>query len=146
MAGIGPAPKVASKRRRANKPRSYGAAQPTTAPAACPQDRVLGLEDPHPLIVSMWENIQKSCEATFYSEADWARLRLELWNANAVMASGKPISGNSWAVIQHGLNALLISPAEKRRVAIEVRPSGPDADENAAVAMIDRYRQKLKPV
>jgi hypothetical protein len=146
MAGIGPAPKPASKRRRRTPPKSYGAAQPTTAPAAWPQDRALGIEDPHPLIVSMWENIQKSCEATFYSEADWARLRLELWNANAVMAGGKPISGNSWAVIQHGLNALLISPAEKRRCAIEVRPSGPDADENAAVAMISAYRQSLKPV
>jgi hypothetical protein len=142
----GPAPKPASKRRRRNVPKSYGAAQPTTAPAACAQDRALGLEDPHPLIVSMWENVHKSCEATFYSEADWARLRLELWNANAVMASGKPISGNSWAVIQHGLNALLISPAEKRRCAIEVRPSGPDADEDAAVAMLGAYRQKLKPV
>ena len=145
MAGIGPAPKVASKRRRANKPRSYGAAQPTTAPAAPPQDRELGLEDPHPLIVSMWENVQKSCEATFYGPADWERLRLELWYANTVMASGRP-TGPAWTVIQRGLNDLLVSPAEKRRVAIEVRPSGPDADENAAVAMISAYRQKLKPV
>ena len=143
----GPAPKPPSKRRNRGTPKSYGAAQPTTAPAAgVLKDRDLGLEDPHPLVESMWNTIQKSCEATFYSEADWARLRLELWNANVVMASGKPISGNSWAVIQHGLNALLISPAEKRRCAIEVKPQGPDADENAAVAMIDRYRQKLKPV
>ncbi len=141
----GPAPKPASKRRRRNVPKSYGAAQPTTAPAAGVQDRELGLEDPHPLIVSMWENVQTSCEATFYGPADWERLRLELWYANTVMASGRP-TGPAWTVIQRGLNDLLVSPAEKRRVAIEVRPSGPDADENAAVAMIGRYRQQLKPV
>ena len=34
MAGIGPAPKPASKRRRYNKPATYGAAEPITAPAA----------------------------------------------------------------------------------------------------------------
>jgi hypothetical protein len=41
---------------------------------------------------------------------------------------------------------MLISPAEKRRCAIEVRPTGVDADEHAAVAMVGRYRQRLKPV
>jgi hypothetical protein len=146
MAGIGPAPKPASKRRRANTPKSYGAAQPTTAPAAHVQDRELGLDDPHPLIVSMWENIQKSCEATFYSEADWARLRLELWYANQAMRSPRPMSGNTWATIQHGLTDLLVSPAAKRRVAIELRPPGPDEDAVAAVSMIGRYRKSLKPV
>ena len=143
MPGVPPKPQ--SKRRRRNVPASYGAAQPTTAPPAGVQDRALGLEDPHPLIVSMWENVQTSCEATFYGPADWERLRLELWYANTVMASGR-LTGPAWTVIQRGLNDLLVSPAEKRRVAIEVRPPGPDADENAAVAMIDRYRQKLKPV
>jgi hypothetical protein len=117
MAGIGPAPKPASKRRRANKPRTWGAAELTTAPAAPVQDRELGLEDPHPLVVSMWENIQKSCEATFYSEADWARLRLELWNANEVMRNPRP---TAWQQVQRGLSDLLVSPAAKRRAAIEL--------------------------
>jgi hypothetical protein len=35
----GPAPKPDSKRRRYAKPKSYGAAQPTTAPAAIPLRR-----------------------------------------------------------------------------------------------------------
>ena len=142
----GVAPKPASKRRRRNVPKSYGAAQPTTAPAAHVQDRELGLEDPHPLVVSMWENIQKSCEATFYSETDFARLRLELWNANEILTSGKPITGNAWATVQHGLNAMLISPAEKRRCAIEVKPIGPDADKAAAVSMTAKYQHKLRSV
>jgi hypothetical protein len=63
--------------------------------------------------------VQTSAEARFYSEADWARLRLELWNANELLSSGKPITGNAWATVQHGLNAMLISPAEKRRCVVE---------------------------
>ena len=141
MPGVPPKPQ--SKRRRRNVPASYGAAQPTTAPAAGVQDRALGLDDPHPLIVSMWENIQKSCEATFYSEADWARLRLELWNANEVMRNPRP---TAWQQVQRGLSDMLISPAAKRRCAIEMKAAGPDEDAVAAVSMLDRYRQSLKPV
>jgi hypothetical protein len=141
MSGVPPKP--ASKRRRRNVPASYGAAQPTTAPAAPIQDRELGIDDPHPLIVSMWENIQSSCEATFFSEADWARLRLELWNANEVMRNPRP---TAWQQVQRGLSDMLISPAAKRRAAIELKPPGPDEDAVAAVSMIGRYRQSLKPV
>ena len=68
----GPVPKPESKRRRYNKPKSYGEAQATTAPAAAPADRVLGIDNPHPLIAAMWNTVQSSCEAQFYSDADWA--------------------------------------------------------------------------
>ena len=74
MAGIGPAPKPASKRRRYNKPATYGAAEPVTAPAAPGQNRELGIDAPHKLVVDMWSALQDSAEARFYSEADWARV------------------------------------------------------------------------
>ena len=71
----GPVPKPASKRRRRNVPKSYGAAEPTTSPAAPPVDgRSLGIDNPHPLIASLWNTAQSSCEAAFYSETDWARV------------------------------------------------------------------------
>ncbi len=141
----GPAPKPASKRRRANRPRSYGDAQPTTAPAAGPGTRELGIENPHPLIASIWETVQSSCEATFFSEADWARLRLECWFADRTMASGRP-SGSAWAVIQDAMNDMLLSPAVKRRVGIEVKRAVVDGDADAAVSMVGRYKQGLKSV
>ena len=141
----GPVPKPASKRRRRNVPVSYGAAQPTTAPAAPPVDgRSLGIDNLHPLIASLWNTVQSSCESAFYSEADWERLRFELWYANQAMRSPRPISGHTWAAIQHGLTELLVSPAAKRRAAIEVK--APDTDEVRAVAMIGTYKSKLKPV
>ena len=105
---------------------------------------MLGIDAPHPLIAGLWHTVQESCEAAFYCDADWQRLRLELWYANHTMASGRP-SAQAWDAVQHGLSELLISPAVKRRSGIEMRPAV-DADEDAAVAMIGRYRQSLKPV
>jgi hypothetical protein len=138
--------KPPSKRRRANKPKSYGEADPVTAPAAdCADPRELGIENPHPLIASMWDTVQHSCEAAFYSEADWQRLRMELWFANHTMVSGRP-SGSAWEAIQHGFNELLLSPAIKRRAGIELRPQDADVEANEAVSLVGRYKQVLKSV
>src|SRR6476646_7988910 len=135
----GPAPKPASKRRRYAKPASHGAADPVTAPAARDVARSLGIDDPHPLIASLWATVQESSEARFYSEADWERLRMELWFTNHTMASGRP-SGQAWIAIQHGLNELLLSPAVKRRAGIELKPQSVDADVVAAAEQISEYR------
>jgi hypothetical protein len=141
----GVAPKPASKRRRRNVPASYGAATPTTAPAAPVGDRKLGVDNPHPLITDLWDAAQTSAEARFYSEADWVRLRLELWFASRVMQTAR-VSPTAWQTVQHGLTEQLISPAAKRRAAIELRAASPDSDEVAAVSMMSTYRSKLKPV
>jgi len=125
-------------------PASYGVASPTTAPAASSHDRALGF-DAHPLVIDMWAALAVSCESRFFSCADWERARWELWYANQSMVSGRP-TGSAWEAIQHGLGALLISPADKRRAAIELKPPGPDSDETAAVSMLSGYRDKLKPV
>jgi hypothetical protein len=58
--------------------------------------------------------VQHSCEAAFYSDGDWERLRLELWFANHTMSSGRP-SGQAWDAVQHGLNEMLLSPGVKPR-------------------------------
>ena len=141
----GPAPKPASKRRRYTKPKSYGSATPTTAPAAVMTDsslRVLGIDNPHPLITGLWDTVQQSCEAAFYSDCDWARLKLELWFANHTMTSDRP-SGQAWMAVQKGFGEMLLSPAVKRRAGIEVKPSSPDADADAAVSIVGRYKQQV---
>jgi hypothetical protein len=138
----GPAPKP--KRRRRNVPASYGLAQPTSAPAAEVHNRELGIDDPHPLVASMWTTVQLSCEAQFFSEADWARFRLEMWHANTLLTSGKPISSTSWARVQVGLSDMLVSPMAKRKLAVEMQPAGPDSDEIVAVSMMSTYKAKMK--
>jgi hypothetical protein len=138
-------PKPASKRRRRNVPKSYGLAEPTTAPAAQVGYRALGF-DAHPLVADLWAAILESVEARFYSEADWQRARMELWYAHRTMSGGRP-SAVAWAQIQRGLTELLVSPAAKRRVAIGLKPCvEKDPDEVAAVSMMSTYKSKLKPV
>ena len=97
------------------------------------------------LVTDLWDALQESAESRFYSEADWARVRLELWFANQSLTSGKPISGNAWAAVQHGLTELLISPAAKRRAAIELKPPEPDRTRTRRCRMLSKYRQSLKP-
>jgi len=107
--------------------------------------RTLGLDDPHPLTAALWGVVQTSCEAAFYSEADWARLRLELWFANRTMA-GEQVHANAWSAIQAGFSEMLLSPAVKRRAGIELKRQAADADEAEAVAMVGKYRQQPKSV
>ena len=104
MAGIG---RPQSPRRSVVAPTSPRRTAPRSRRPRRPRragDRELGIEDPHPLVADMWTMVQDFGRVRFYSEADWARLRLELWNANAILTSGQPISGNAWATVQHGLN------------------------------------------
>ena len=59
-------------------------------------------------------------------------------------ASGRPINAAVWSAIQDGLAAMLVSPADKRRVGIEVKPVGNDADADAAILTIAKYQEKLR--
>jgi hypothetical protein len=97
----------------------------------------------HQLIESMWAALAISAEGRFFSAADWERARMELWFANSWMTVGTPIPGAVWHVVQHGLSTLLVSPVEKRRLGIELKPPVPDNDEIAAVSMMSKYRDKI---
>lgn len=137
----GPAPKKASQRRRANKPKSYGAADATVVgdAVAAPE---LGIVDCHPMVQSLYDSLAGSVEGKFFSAADWQRARLECLFINRSI-SGEKVSAVAWQAVQSGLNALLVSPADKRRVGIELNKSTSDPDEDAAVAMLDEYRARL---
>jgi len=136
-------PKPPSQRRRRNKPASYGVAEPVLAGQADGQPP-LGF-DAHELVVGLWSASGSSVEGQSYSTADWQRARLEMWHADKLVRSGQP-TANQWAAVQRGLDELLISPAVKRRAGIELRKHAADADEDAAVSMVGRYRQILKSV
>jgi hypothetical protein len=101
--------------------------------------------DAHALVADMWAALAQSVEGQFFSTADWQRARLEMWHADKLVRSGQP-TANQWAAVQRELDELLISPAVKRRAGIELRKHAADADEDAAVSMVGRYRQILKSV
>lgn len=138
----GPAP--AAQRRRRNKPASYGAADAAIAGQAAQQPR-LGFTA-HKLVRDMWKALATSVEGEFFSDADWQRARLETWYLNQILTGAIELTAPAWQRVQTGLSELLISPADKRRAGIALQKAGVDADEVAAVSMIGKYRQSLKPV
>src|SRR4051812_17515834 len=110
----GPLPKRASQRRRRNKPKSYGQADPTVIEPAEAMPEEPGF-DAHPIVASLWSALSTWGEAQFYSAADWQRARLELWFGNQLLTGGGAAPGaQAWRTFQAGLTALLISPAENR--------------------------------
>ena len=133
-----------SQRRRRNTPASYGLAEPVVAGQAAAQPE-LGFAA-HAMVVDMWKALGKSVEGHFYSAADWQRGRLELFYLNELMTGRCPLTAPAWSVMQHGLNELLVSPADKRRAGIALRSAGVDADERAADAQIAKYKQVLRSV
>lgn len=155
-----PAKRVSARRRR-NKPKSYGDAEPTTGVAAAGDARPpLGIENPFPEIQGLWDAIQDSAEARFYSDADWQRVRLELRYGNYVLRElavgyavgcdedgqvvvGNKINAQAWQKFQDALTELLVSPAAKRRAGIELRPAS-DADAVAADAKVLELASKLQ--
>lgn len=129
----GPPPTRDSQRRRKNKPASYGAAEPEVAETpAAPPPRELGLNPVNEMIADLWAALQKSAEAKYYSDADWQRVRLELSYGNDLLLGDRVPGAQSWATFQAGLNALLVSPADKRRAGIELKPHRADPDDEAA--------------
>jgi hypothetical protein len=138
----GPPPKPPSKRRRANKPASYGLAEPIEAGNAAAQPAEIGFPA-HELVLSMWAALGHSVESRFYSAADWQRVRMELHFINRVIRGrGRP-SGHTWGAVQSALNDLLVSPADKRRIGIELKAAAEDPDEVAAVLQLAKYQDKL---
>ncbi|MGH3956464.1 MAG: hypothetical protein ACRDTI_20760 [Mycobacterium sp.] len=127
----GPPPKRDSQRRRDNKPASYGEAEAEVAGEAAEPPKALGFQACD-LIKALWDALADSAEAKYYSEADWARVRAELWYGHKLIERNLAPGAQAWATFQAGLNDLLISPADKRRAGIELKPKTVDEDERAA--------------
>lgn len=133
----GPLPKPPSQRRRRNTPKSYGEAVPVAAKAAA-KPPTLGFTA-HKLVRDFWNALTESIEGQYYSEADWARVRIELHYLNLLLNSGKIPGSQAWAAVQSGLTEMLVSPAAKRRLGIEMQRAVEDADETAAVTDLAEY-------
>lgn len=133
----GPMPKPDSQRRRANKPKSYGEATPTTGIAAV-KPPTLGFTA-HKLVRDFYKALTESVEAQYYSLADWHRVRLELLFMNKLLMSDRTPGAQAWTAVQSALTELMVSPSAKRRLGIEMQRAVTDEDEDAAVTDLAEY-------
>lgn len=138
MAGRGPAPKRDDQRRRQNK-----RARPTEHLDGAVPPPDLDLESVHPLAADLYEALKASPEAAFLTPAAWQRARLMVHVLSKQMRRGEGVSAVMYTAIQQDLRALLVDPAELRRLSIEVRKAPTtDPDEDAAVAHLDDFRSR----
>lgn len=129
-------PKRSDQRRRQNKPRIPVEKVQGAAPA--PPD--LGLDDPHPLSLSLFEALKHSPESAYLTAAGWQRARISAKVLSDLLNSGRVTAG-MYEAIQADWKALLIDAGELRRLGIEVqRATQVDAEEESAVAALDEYR------
>lgn len=137
----GPPPKRSEHRRRANTPKSQEAAG-LVKPVGAVDAPELGLSDVHPVAQSLFDSIASSPEAQFFTPAVWQRARVHTHLLSRLLNSDRP-SAQMYAALQGDWQALLISPAEQRRLGIEVQRVVEDTDEDAAAATVLSLAAKL---
>jgi hypothetical protein len=134
MAGRGPAPKRESQRRRQNKPKR-------------PVDHLDGAVPPpdlaievHPLAQGVYDALKNSPEAAYLTPAAWQRARVSTFVLSEQLLADK-MSAVMYTALQQDWKALLIDPAELRRLGIEVRKAPTtDPDEQSAVTALHEFR------
>lgn len=137
----GPAPKRSEHRRRANTPKSQEPAG-LVKPVGAVDAPELGIADVHPLAAALFGSIAASPEAQFFTPAVWERARVHTSLLSRLLNSDRP-SANMYAALQSDWQAMLISPAEQRRLGIEVQRVVEDADEDAAEATVHELAARL---
>jgi hypothetical protein len=132
----GPVPNRSDQRRRRNK------VEIDTAPAA-----VLGKLGPDApewlagLARDWYEALRSSGQAVYYTDSDWASA---LIIAKAVERFEERPSAHMLTAILSGFGSLAATEGERRRLRIELdRVEQQDADEEAAVAELDDWRERL---
>lgn len=147
----GPLPKPASQRRRRNKPKSYGEADAVMVASRPVKKPSLSLpfadpaEKPHKLVSSFWRVLRSSeVDTSFWTAADWQRARVTMWFLDKQLKRPGPTGAQAMDSIMKQFDALLVSPAEKRRLGIEIKAH--DDALPPEVAIMENYRSRVNAV
>lgn len=156
MGTRGPVSKRSDQRRRRNAP---------TGPQS--KGRAFGASAPepdaewHPIAMRWYQSLAESGQAEFYEASDWM---LAVLMAESISRDLKPqfvgfrqvdrdaqeaeyaeipMKGASLSAYLKAMTDLLVSEAARRRAGIELMAPKADDDEDAAVAMLDEYRERF---
>lgn len=139
MAGItGPIPKRSDERVRRNKEEVPIEKVSAIGPVEIPE---LGIPNPHPLVVDLYESMKNSAQSKYYEPSDWASARVTFHFLNKLLRSTKP-SAQMLASVSSMMTTLLLTEGDRRRVRIEVERN-PEAPEGKVIQISDLYRERL---
>jgi hypothetical protein len=133
---VGPVPNRSDQRRRRNKVDVDRAPAATTG--KCGPDAPEWLVG---LARDWYESLRTSGQAIYYTDSDWSSA---LIIAKAVERFEERPSAHMLTAILSGFGSLAATEGERRRLRIELdRAERHDADEEAAVAALDEWRDRL---
>lgn len=99
----------------------------------------LDIENPHPLIVDLYESLKDSGQSKYYEPSDWQLARFCMHFANELVWSGKP-SSMLLQQVNAMLSDLLVAEGQRRRVRLEVER---EAAKASVASAADLYRERF---
>lgn len=108
----------------------------------------LNIENPHPMVVDLYESLKHSAQNKFYELSDWQIARLAMLSLNqeltATYKNGdpRPISAIKLQVINQMFSQLMMTEGERRRARLEIERN--QTGDVASVTQIsDLFKQRL---
>lgn len=101
----------------------------------------LGIHNPHPLVVSLYDSMKDSGQARYYEPSDWEYARITLHFVNKLLKTSKP-SAMMLTAVNQMLSSLLLTEGERRRVRMEVE-RGPAQPAGVVIDAAEQFRQLL---
>ena len=112
----GPIPKRQEERIRRNKPETPVVVLHASGSVKIPE---LGLEDPHPITLELWDSMTQSAQGRYYEPSDWAYARFTLHFVDDLVKSNR-VNGQVLATVHTMMSDLLVTEGSRRKVRIEV--------------------------
>lgn len=132
---FGPVPKRDDQRIRRNKPETETEHVYVEDDVEPPELRDY-ITAPHRIVSLTWDSILDSAQSRYYEPSDWAYALFLLEMMDNQIKSGRPSPGIIHE-INSGLQSLMITEGERRRLKLEVhRGKQEDPDEADPAAMI----------
>jgi hypothetical protein len=131
-----PTPKRSSERRRTNSPKSDTV--PMTGVVSVP---VLNLDNPHPLVVELYDSLQRSGQSQWYEPSDWVRAKITCELLSRQLWAGR-VSSTMYQAIQADLAALMTCEGDRRRLRMEIeRDDHSVTEDDPRVSLMQSYRK-----
>ena len=140
MGSRGPVPKRSTQRRRRNP--TEVPTETVTVPGPEAQQPEA---DPawHPIAAEWYRSLEVSGQSVFYQPSDWQTARYVAEAMSRNLEAGR-FSAQLFAAVMSATSNLLTTEGDRRRLRIELeRGTHTDADEDAAVAALDDWRNRI---
>ena len=107
----------------------------------------LMVQDPHPLVITLWESLKDSGQSKYYEPSDWAYAQLTMHVIDGMLKSSRGISSLILSEVNKMTSNLLISEGDRRRVRMEVARQNANQEEGKVIQASDLFKDRLsRPV